>query len=288
MDIRKPYFAGSWYPASAAECEDQIHEFLNDSRFQVQPDTTYLGGIVPHAGWVFSGSLACNVISGLRSEDNAGAPDTIVVFGMHLPPDAPGYIMAHGAWETPLGELKIDEEIAGRLAEQFSFTIETPTRFTPDNTIELQLPFIKYFFPDSRLVPIGPPASAATAADIGRSVAEIAEAAGKTVKIVGSTDLTHYGPNFGFTPAGKGRAAYSWVKDQNDRQVIDAMLEMAPETVIKEGLSNHNACCPGAAAAAISAVKTLGAQNAKFVGYSSSYEHSPGDTFVGYGGILFY
>ena len=288
METRKPMFAGSWYPATAADCEEQIQEFLSDTRFHAQQGSGYMGGIVPHAGWVFSGSLACNVISGLKAKADAPAPDTIVVFGMHLPPDAPGYIMAHGAWETPLGELKIDEEIAGRLAAQFSFTIETPTRFTPDNTIELQLPFIKYFFPDSRLVPIGPPASVATAIDIGQSAAIIAQETDKTVKVIGSTDLTHYGPNFGFTPAGKGRAAYSWVKDKNDRQVIDAMLEMAPETVIKEGLSNHNACCPGAAAATIASVKALGAQNAKFVGYSSSYEYSPGDTFVGYGGILFY
>jgi AmmeMemoRadiSam system protein B len=288
MDARKPYFAGSWYPARAADCEEQIHEFLDDTRFQVQPDNRYIGGIVPHAGWAFSGSLACNVIAGLKPDEKVRAPDTIVVFGMHLPPEVPGYIMTEGAWETPLGEIIIDDEIAGRLSEQFSFTIETPTRFTPDNTIELQLPFIKYFFPDSRLVPVGPPALAATAIDIGQSVAIIAQETGKTVKVIGSTDLTHYGPNFGFTPAGKGRAAYSWVKDKNDRQVIDAMLEMAPAAVIKEGLSNHNACCPGAAAAAIAAVKELGAQHAKLVGYSSSFEHSPGDTFVGYGGVLFH
>ncbi len=287
MDTRKPVFAGSWYPGNAAECEKLIREFLTDERFNVQPNGGYLGGIVPHAGWIFSGSLACNVIAGLQAQENTRKPDTIIVFGMHLPPNVSGYIMAEGAWETPLGELVIDEAMARPIAEQFSLKVETANRFTPDNTIELQLPFIKYFFPEAKLVPIGPPA-AATAVEIGERAAKMAESAGKTIKIVGSTDLTHYGPNFGFTPAGKGREAYNWVKDKNDRQVIDAMLDMAPETVIKEGLSNHNACCPGAAAAAIAAVKSLGAQNARFVGYSSSYEHSPGDTFVGYGGVLFY
>ena len=287
MSTRKPVFAGSWYPGKAAECEKLIQEFLTDDRFKVQPDAGYKGGIVPHAGWVFSGSLACNVIAGLQGEANTQKPDTIVIFGMHLPPNVSGYIMAEGAWETPFGDLMIDEAIARPIAKQFSLTEETAGRFTPDNTIELQLPFIKYFFPEAKLVPIGPPA-ASTALEIGKKAAEAAESAGKTIKIIGSTDLTHYGPNFGFTPAGKGRAAYEWVKDKNDSQVIDAMIDMAPETVIKEGLSNHNACCPGAAAAAIAAVKSLGAQNARFVGYSSSYEHSPGDTFVGYGGVLFY
>ena len=287
MDTRKPVFAGSWYPGKAAECEKLIQEFLADERFNVQPNTGYVGGIVPHAGWVFSGSLACNVIAGLQAKEITNKPDTIVVFGMHLPPNVSGYIMAEGAWETPFGELMIDEEMARPIAEQFALTVETASRFTPDNTIELQLPLVKYFFPEAKLVPIGPPA-ASTAMDIGAKVSKMAESAGKSIKIIGSTDLTHYGPNFGFTPAGKGREAYTWVKDKNDRQVIDAMLDMAPETVIKEGLSNHNACCPGAAAAAITAVKSLGAQKARFVGYSSSYEYSPGDTFVGYGGVLFY
>ena len=214
-------------------------------------------------------------------------PDTIVIFGMHMPPSTPGYIMAEGAWETPLGELIIDETMAAQLSRQFSLTAETPSRFTPDNPIELQLPFIKHFFPEAMLLPIGPPAET-RAAEIGQSVAEIAKKSGKTIKIIGSTDLTHYGPNFGFTPAGKGRQAYEWVKDQNDRQVIDAMLAMNSDKVIREGLSHQNVCCPGAAAAAIAAAQAMGAQNASLVGYSSSFEHSPGDTFVGYSGILFH
>ncbi len=291
MDTRKPVFAGSWYPAGKSECEAQIQEFLNDSRFRVPPDSEYLAGIVPHAGWVFSGGLACNVIAALspgkNPEKDTNKPDTVVIFGMHLPPHTTGYIMAEGTWETPLGELVIDETMGAQVSRQFGLTPETPTRFTPDNTIELQLPFIKHFFPEARLLPIGPPAET-RAVEIGRSVAEIARKSGKTIKIIGSTDLTHYGPNFGFTPAGKGRQAYEWVKDQNDRQVIDAMLAMEPENVIREGLTHQNACCPGAAAAAIAAARAMGAQNAKLVGYSSSFEHSPGDTFVGYGGIVFH
>ena len=288
MDTRKPVFAGSWYPASPSDCENQIKEFLKDTRFQVQTgEAPWLGGIVPHAGWPFSGSLACNVISALKEKESEKEPDTVLVFGMHLPPHTSGYIMAEGAWETPFGDLLIDAELAGGLTRNFQFTIETATRFTPDNTIELQLPFIKYFFPQARLVPIGPPAET-SAIEIGKKAAELAREAGKRIKIVGSTDLTHYGPNFGFTSAGKGREAYEWVKNQNDKRVIDAMLAMDPEQIIKEALAHHNACCPGAAAAAVSALKDLGASEARFVGYSSSFEHHPGDTFVGYGGVVYH
>ncbi|HMA67042.1 MAG TPA: AmmeMemoRadiSam system protein B [Desulfosalsimonadaceae bacterium] len=287
MDTRKPVFAGSWYPAAAAECENLIKEFQNDSRFHVDPDPAYKGGIVPHAGWVFSGSLACNVIAAMQPQKPGEGPDTVVIFGMHLPPNTPGTIMAEGTWDTPFGEIEIDADLAEGLCRDYKFTVETPTRFTPDNTIELQLPFIRYFFPNARLLPVGPPAKTA-AADIGRRAVEIAEAAGRTITVIGSTDLTHYGPSFGFTPAGKGSGAYEWVKNKNDRRVIDAMLAMDPESVVNEALTNHNACCPGAAAASLAAAQQLGARNGQFVGYSSSYEHNPGDTFVGYGGVLFY
>jgi hypothetical protein len=70
--------------------------------------------------------------------------------------------------------------------------------------------------------------------------------------------------------------------------VIVAMLAMDAEEVISEGLAHRNACCPGAAAAAIASVKALGASNPLFVGYSSSFEERPGDTFVGYGGVVFH
>ena len=48
-------------------------------------------------------------------------------------------MMAEGSWETPFGEICVDEQLAGELAEQFSFTLESPDSFTQDNTIELQL-----------------------------------------------------------------------------------------------------------------------------------------------------
>ena len=123
--------------------------------------------------------------------------------------------------------------------------------------------------------------------DIARTVADVASQLRMKIKVIGSTDLTHYGPNYGFLPAGKGASAYAWAKDDNDKKIIDLMLGMNPERVIREGLADSNACCPGAAAAAISASKQVGAKNSYLVGYSSSYEKSPGDSFVGYAGMLF-
>ena len=290
MNIRKPSFAGSWYPAKASECEAEIRGFLSDAqtenRMEDLPKANHLGGIVPHAGWYFSGSLACRVIAALRGSKQEPQPDIIVVFGMHLHPQSTACIMTDGAWATPFGDIEIETQVSRILAQQFLFKIETADHFTPDNTIELQLPFIKYFFDASRLIPIGAPPTAKTI-KMAAALADIAKETDKTMKVIGSTDLTHYGDNYGFAPVGRGARAVEWARNHNDRKIIDLMLAMNPEGVMTEGLQHQNACCAGAAAAAIAAAKRLGAKKAHHIGYSSSHDKHPGDSFVGYSGITF-
>jgi len=280
MDVRRAAFAGSWYPDSAAECEADIRRYIEKAS---PSDPSCLGGIVPHAGWYFSGEIACRVIHGLIS---GPPPDVVVLFGMHLHPESPCYIMAEGAWETPFGNLSIETDVTRQLLETFSFQVETAQRHTKDNTIELQLPFIKYFFPDAKIVPLGlPPVESSL--KIGVAVAEILSDFGLKARIIGSTDLTHYGFNYGYTPMGSGASAVEWVKAENDRRAVDAMLSMDSRSVIREGLANQNACCAGAAAAAIAASRAMGATRAEEVAYATSYDKQPSDSFVGYVGILF-
>lgn len=283
MSIRSAVFAGSWYPADAGACEKEIRAFLKEARGREVPIEQPAAGIVPHAGWYFSGSIACDVIHRLSSGDPA---DVVIIFGMHLRASDPCFIMARGSWETPFGVLDVDQDLAGKLTERFDFQVETSENFVQDNTIELQLPFVKYFHPQARIVPMGVPPVRASL-EIGRAAARIAARTGKRLKIIGSTDLTHYGSNYGFTPKGSGPQALRWVRDENDRHVIDAMLALAPEKVIDEGLNRHNACCAGAAATAIAASRELGARRAHEVAYATSYDKSPGESFVGYVGVVF-
>lgn len=284
-DIRSAAFAGTWYPAKAAECEREIVSFISGSPSTPPRTRQPVGGIVPHAGWYYSGRLACQVIRFL-SLAGPPDPDVIVVFGMHLHPNSPNVMMPRGAWQTPFGEIAVAEELAAELSRRFAFDIETPQRFSPDNTVELQLPFVKYFFPEAKLLALGVPPVPASLA-IGKTVIEIGRQQGLSIKVIGSTDLTHYGANYGFTSRGKGPAAVAWVRQENDRRVIEAMMELNPERVIAEASANQNACCPGAAAAAISAGKSLGAVAAESIGYTTSYDRSPGESFVGYVGIIF-
>lgn len=283
MDVRKADFAGSWYPAESKACEREIQKFLSEGEHDALLGSEIVGGIVPHAGWYYSGSIACNVI---RALSKGTAPEVIIVFGMHLHPDSDLYMMADGAWETPFGEIEIHRELAGRLLERFEFQVETGRHHNPDNTIELQLPFIKYLFPDVKMVPIGVPPAAASL-KVGQAAADIAAELGLRIKVIGSTDLTHYGSNYGFTSHGDGPSAVDWVKNTNDSRIIETLLAMDPVKVIDEALGHQNACCAGAAAAAIATAGRLGAHRAQTVVYATSYDKSPADSFVGYVGIVF-
>ena len=283
MRLRRPAFSGSWYPDDERSCRSQIKQFSEEPFAADDLPCPPQAGIVPHAGWFFSGAVACHVIQALGED---AAPDAVVLFGMHMHPGQRPAIMNRGAWDTPLGHLPIAENLADYLTERQAFEVESPEDPNRDNTIELQLPFIRYFFGEIPVLPIGVPPSE-TALRIAQTVVEGARDLALEIKVVGSTDLTHYGPNYGFTHHGGGTKAVVWVKEDNDRRFIDAALALKSEDVIEEALRRQNACCGGAAAATIHAARGLGASQGVLMAYTTSYDKIPGDSFVGYAGIAF-
>ncbi len=282
MKVRRSDLAGTWYPGEASDCRKTIEGFMDPTL--PCPDTgEVVGGIAPHAGWAFSGKIACNVIKCLNVQDG---PDTCIIFGRHLHKTSDNFIMTEGRWSTPLGELTIDTELATELAGKFPFTVETTSRYEHDNTIEIQLPFIKYCFPTVKVVPMGLPPHPVSL-EIAKKSVEISRRTGRKTVVLGSTDLTHYGYNYGFMPKGVGVEAVEWVRKVNDKRAVDLMVNMDEKAVMDESFKNHNVCCPGAAASAIVAARELGAIRAKQMMYRTSYDVRPDSSFVGYVGIVF-
>jgi len=282
MQTRSAYFAGNWYPSDGNECRKTIEAM----RPTVKPALERpfpIGGIVPHAGWYFSGELACRVFRQLAVTD---PPDLMVIFGTHMGPRDSGRIMTHGEWETPLGALPVADEFAAAIQKQCRLAVDKPATAPPDNTIELQLPIIRYFRGAMPIVPISLPPTL-LAIEVGMAVAALARERRRTIQIIGSTDLTHYGPNYGFTPRGVGPQAVAWVRQHNDRDMIEAVLALDPQAVLKEAVKKQNSCCAGAVAGAVAAARKLGAAAGIAVDYATSYDKQPGDSFVGYLAAIF-
>ncbi|KAA0004051.1 MAG: AmmeMemoRadiSam system protein B, partial [Thermoplasmata archaeon] len=118
-------------------------------------------------------------------------------------------------------------------------------------------------------------------------VVKIAQELKRKIKIIGSTDMTHYGPNYGFTPHGVGEEALKWVTEVNDKRMIDLFLSMKAQEILDEASKNGNCCCSAAAATAITALKAAGAKKGYLIDYYTSYEINPDFSFVGYAGVIY-
>jgi MEMO1 family protein len=283
MALREPDFAGAWYPDDKNKILRTIKEWEKDFKEPKALKGDLVGGIVPHAGWLYSGKLACNVIKVLSERSK---PDTVVVFGTHMAPRMKPTILVKGDWWTPFGNLPVDTDLVKPLITKFKFEEERPEYHEQDNTIELQMPFVKHFFPNVKVVTIGAPPTD-TSFEIAETLMAEAKKLKKKLVVIGSTDLTHYGSNYGMTSKGVGKEAVKWVKDVNDKKVIDLMVALKDKEVREEALDHHNSCCMGAASTALHMGKLLGAKNGEVLNYYTSYDVDPATSFVGYVGLVF-
>lgn len=286
--IREPAVAGRFYPSSAAECEAQCADCcqIDDAEAErFSPPTQ--GAIVPHAGWMCSGRVAGRVLAVLQ---RTSCPSTIVLFGaMHRVRGHAGLLFPAGQWRTPLGSVTVDERLAERVMGHTNLIAEDIFAHEDEHSLEVQLPFVRWLFPDVPILPIlVPPLKEASA--VGESVGRALDEYGIDAIVVGSTDLTHYGPSYGFAPKGTGPDAFAWAKSVNDVRIIDLMTSLRADDVVTEASRSHNACGAGAVAATIAAVKRIGATTGTLLEHTTSREVLGDEGFggaVGYAGIVY-
>jgi AmmeMemoRadiSam system protein B len=291
MQTRKPVVAGQFYPGQHHSCVDQINECLDAITLSEPLPETIVAGIVPHAGWIFSGSLAAMVFSAIRQQHEK--VHTFVIFGAaHSYFGRSLALCNRGVWETPLGEAAIDEDLADVVLSKGD-AINDPGAHAQEHSIEVQVPFIQYLFAGAKILPILVPPTE-KAIDLGKSVGEIvAQDEQKKIVCLGSTDLTHYGPSYGFIPQGTGEKALAWAKDVNDRKFIDAALKLDAASLLAIAAENGNACGPGATAATVAAAKVLGCQRGVLLKHTTSNEimhekmGTTSSNAVGYAAMIF-
>ncbi len=281
MNRRKRTLPRGWYPFDGKDCKREIESYVEGWSPPEFSPSIGRGGMIPHAGWYFSGKLAARVFSSLASR---GSVEVVVLYGGHLSTREDPRIVTEEAWETPLGDVETPADFVGTLMKRVGMSKESPN--SGDNTIEIHLAMVKYFFPVAKVVGIRSPLSP-KAEVLGREVADVAKKQGVSILAIGSTDLTHYGPNYGFQKKGVGGSSVEWVKKENDRGFIDRALKMDVEGLLRHALENDSACSAGAAVSAIATCKALGSDRGVLLDYYTSYDIMPDDSFVGYAGILY-
>lgn len=273
MILREPCLPPGWYPGDRVK----IDEFLKPHARQ----GTASAAMAPHAGWYYSGFCAAKAVSSLDCK-----AETVAVIGGHLGEAAPALAASEDAVKTPLGTMAIDAE----LRQAFHKKLDTrPDRYQ-DNTVEVLLPMVRYFFPDAKLLWLRLPA-AQSSFEAGKLLAESASSLGRRIAVLASTDLTHYGDNYGYSPKGRGKAALDWVKNVNDSGFISAVLEGDPKKVLAHADRNFSACSAGAVLGALGFTAASGVTERRLLEYCTSAEACDTgkipDSFVGYAAIEF-
>lgn len=273
MKVRKPVVSGTFYAGTPGELRGQIewcykHELGPGVVPQVNNEglREIVALVVPHAGYIYSGPVAAHAYKELAYD---GVVDTAVVLGPnHSGYGAPVSLWLGGAWETPLGKVRINEELAHSL---LGGVIEAGERaHMYEHSIEVQLPWLQYLYGELKLVPIAMLAQdIETAREVGKAISRC----GDNIIVIASSDFTHYEPHS--------------VATEKDKSVIEAITNLDDEELYKRReLLNCTMCGYGPVGAAIVAAKEMKAKTASLLKYATSGD-TTGDfsRVVGYGSI---
>lgn len=203
MNIRRMVNAGSWYPRDKQDLLNLIHQFIKDSEFGPGRDfetknleqRKAIGGVSPHAGLFYSGACATCTYFSLFEEK---VPDSLIVIGFDHRRYYPNCLFEEGEWETPLGNLVIDSELAKGILNTSRNIVSNNSAFieSSENSIELQMPIIKFFTGenDVKIVPIKLSShDFSELENIAKDLAIVIQNSSKDIVIVASSDLYHEG-----------------------------------------------------------------------------------------------
>ena len=265
--IREPAVAGQFYPASPEELRSMIRGMVDEKAAKED----VIGYYAPHAGYIFSGPVAGATVSRVNFKD------TCVILGpSHYGMGEPFSILTEGSWRTPLGDVEIDTTLAKAILANSSLLREDRLAHLQEHSIEVQLPFIQYFKPDIKFVPILlSHTNAAVYRSIGMAIAKAIKDTAKEVVIVASGDMNHY--------------ESQKITHTKDRQAIESILKLeAGELLERVSEFNISMCGYGTAACLIYAAKEFGPVKTELVKYQTSGDinHNYSEV-VGYAGILF-
>lgn len=264
--IRKPCVLGQFYPAKAKDIEEFLKPFASKSQNRLLAK----GIILPHAGYVYSGEVAAQTVKKVIPKKR------VIILGPNHTGIGKNFaVFAEGLWQTPLGDLTIDEELAKRILNAGNKLVADATAHVYEHSIEVELPILKYFFGDFEFVPVSCSLEnldsyQAAAKQIFDAIKEIKD----DVLLVASSDMSHYEEDS--------------TARRKDRMAIESILSLDEEELINRAEANNISICGIAPISIlIACCKMLKANKAEVALYNTSGDIS-GDysAVVGYLGAI--
>ncbi len=188
--LRPPAVAGRFYPGDSAGLATMVDSLIGTSHIRSSSEDI-IAGVVPHAGYVFSGATAADFYRSIEGVDY----DVVVIIGPSHRISFNGFSVFEGSgYLTPLGEIPVANDIAERLRESHPSASFIPRAHESEHCLEVQLPFLQRVLRSGfRIVPI---VVGNTGPDELKYLAELilAEAYGQRILVIASSDLSHYPP----------------------------------------------------------------------------------------------
>ena len=263
--IRPPAVAGRFYPNSP----DKLLKDVRTYESAAGEKLAAMGCVVPHAGYMYSGHVAGAVYARLQ------LPKTIVILcPNHTGMGQPLAIMSQGVWETPLGKVRIDTELAEALKDSFPQLTDDAVAHSAEHAIEVQLPFLQPLLGDFSFVPITVGTGQAPVLEaLGEAMARVVSAHPDRPLIISSSDMNHYEPDE--------------ITRVKDHKAIAKILELDARGLFDVVRAEDISMCGYAPTVVmLTAAKRLGARQARVIKYATSGDVSGDrDLVVGYAGI---
>ena len=270
ISIRHPAVAGKFYPGDAESLREEVSAYLSQKHSSTQSPIRALGCIAPHAGYIYSGHVAGAVFVRLEIPRRC-----IVLCPNHTGVGRALAMMSEGEWETPLGNVPIDVELAEKLKQCFPALNNDSSAHRAEHAIEVELPFLLLLQPKLTFVPIAlGTAQFEPLEQLGNAIADMLATLHEPVLIVASSDMNHYESD-----------AVTRVKDHRAIERILTLDARGLYDVVRQ--QDISMCGFGPAVTMLTATKKLGAKSAELVKYATSGDVS-GDRnmVVGYAGVV--
>jgi AmmeMemoRadiSam system protein B/AmmeMemoRadiSam system protein A len=277
-NVRKTAVAGGFYPGDKATLEQYVDALLRqaDPPEIKEPIRAIM---VPHAGYVYSGPVAAYAYKELEGRD---IQTVILLCNSHRHFLDGIAVYEKGSFETPLGQVPVDEEKIKKLLASSPKILARPGMHEGDHVLEVQLPFLQRVLKDFKIIPLLFGSDDPTLSDIlAKSLKDIID--DKTL-IVASTDMSHYPP---YDNANTADRQTLQAINTGQADALDAMMKQHAS----EGVPNAETflCGVSGVRTVLLLTQALGPTTPVYLKYANSGDSPAGDKsrVVGYGAVAF-
>lgn len=236
---RPSALAGSWYPADPSRLSASVDAHIAQGRPLAEvARRPPVALIAPHAGHEWSGDAAGHVYRLIEGAAGAAIRRVILLGPSHYAGFRGASILPVNAFATPLGDVVLDGAVVEALQASPDFVAAESAQLR-EHCLEIQLPFLQRVLRHPfRLVPIL--VSHTDAAGWQRIAAAIAPFVDESTLLVISSDFTHFGSRFGYTPF---RSDLDLNLRRLDKGALVPILALDPTALARYGESTEITVC---------------------------------------------